>query len=174
VSVPQAFPPLGPEFEPFLYAVVCNEGNGMPLTINSVIARSGADPWKEAARIAKLPRDVALEVLARMIPERSRASDAVSGAEDVAISGAEDVPISGAEDVAIANRLFALLPIAREKRIVPVAAAIEVAPRWSPVVPIILVLLVCLALVSAFRMSTHSDAERRQTPSAPAADKVDP
>jgi hypothetical protein len=151
VSVSQAFPPLGPEFEPFLFAVVCNEGNGMPLTIISAIARSGADPWKEAARIAKLPRNVALDVLSRMIPDRS-----------------------GADNAAIAGRLFALLPVAREKRIIPVAVSKKVAPRWSPVVPIIIVLLLGLALVSAFRTTTHSDAGPVETRSAPTADKTDP
>ena len=94
MSVSQAFPPLGQEYEPFLYAIVCNEGNGMPLTVVSAIARSGADPWKEAARIAKMPKIVALDALARMIPERS-----------------------GAEGVVIANRLFALLPLGRENKI---------------------------------------------------------
>lgn len=76
MSVSQAFPPLGQECEPFLYAIVCNEENGMPLTVVSAIARSGADPWKEAARIAKMPKVVALDALAGMIPERGE-SDAI-------------------------------------------------------------------------------------------------
>ncbi len=152
MSVSQAFPPLGPEFEPFLYAVVCNERNGTPLTIISAIARSGADPWKEAARIAKLPRDVALDVLARMIPERS-----------------------GADDVATAKRLVALLPVAREKRIIPVGGSKNNVSYWSPVVPIILVLLLALALASAIRKTTHPGAGPQETPSStPIAGKVDP
>ena len=92
----QAFTPLGQEFEPFLFAIVCDEGNGMPLTTLSAIARSGVDPWKEAARIANLPRAAALDVLARMIPEGS-----------------------GADSAAIASRLFALLPVARPKLTIP-------------------------------------------------------
>jgi hypothetical protein len=144
----QAFPPLGPEFEPFLFAVVCNEGNGMPLTLVSVIARSGADPWKEAARIAKLPRDAALEVLARMIPE------------------------GGADGAAIAARLFALLPVARQKLFIPVVASKTVAPRWSPVVPVIIALLLGLAIVSALMKTSHSDAGPHEAP-APITEKGD-
>ena len=90
--MPQAFPPLGQEYEPFLYAVVCDEGNGMPLTMVSAIARSGADPWKEAARLAKLPKAVALEALARVIPDHGVA-----------------------DGEAIANRLLSLLPSARDE-----------------------------------------------------------
>ncbi len=144
------FPPLGPEFEPFLDAVVGNEKNGMPLTIISAIARSGADPWKEAARIAKLPRNAALDVLARMIPD-----------------------CSGADGAAIAGRIFALLPVSKAKRIIPVAEPKEAGPSWSPVVPIIVVLLVSMALVSVFRTPAHSDKAPVETPSSPAADKTD-
>lgn len=148
----QAFPPLGQEYEPFLYAIVCNEGNGMPLTVVSAIARSGADPWKEAARIAKMPKIVALDALARMIPERS-----------------------GADGVAIANRLFALLPVGRENKIISIVGAKNGAPRWSPLVPVVLVLLLGLALVSAFGKTPRWDAGQHETPSsAPIADKADP
>jgi len=152
VSVPQAFPPLGQEYEPFLYAIVCNEGNGMPLTVVSAIARSGADPWKEAARIAKMPKIVALDALARMIPERS-----------------------GADGVAIANRLLALLPLGRENKIISIVGAKNGAPRWSSLVPVVFVLLLGLALVSTFGKTPHWDAGQHETPSsAPIADKADP
>ncbi len=152
MSVSQVFPPLGPEFEPFLYAIVCNEGNGMPLTIISAIARSGADPWKEAARIAKLPKTVALDVLTRMIPDRG-----------------------GGDGAATANRLFALLPVARENKIIPIGGMKNQAARWNPFIPTVLALLLGLAIVSAFRMTQRSDAGPREPPnSAPVADKVDP
>jgi len=150
--VSQAFPPLGPEFEPFLFAVVCNEGNGMPLTIISAIARSGADPWKEAARIANLPRAAALDVLTRMIPD----------------SG-------GADGAAIASRLFALLPVARPRMTIPVVVASEKgAAYWNPVILSIVVLIVGLTLVFAFGKTDHSGAGPFAPPSsAQAADKVD-
>jgi hypothetical protein len=123
----------------------------MPLTVVSAIARSGADPWKEAARIAKMPKIVALDALARMIPDRS-----------------------GADGVAIANRLFALLPVGRENKIISIVGAKNEAPRWNPLAPVVLVLLLGLALVSAFRETPHWDAGQHETPSStPIADKAD-
>jgi hypothetical protein len=159
VSVSQAFPPLGPEFEPFLYAIVCDDGNGMPLTMISAIARTGADPWKEAARITKLPKAAAVDVLARLAPE-----------------------CSGADGAAIANRLFALLPVARANRNIPFVGAKTNAtktktnaPRWSPLVPAILMLLLGLALVAAFRKTPHRDSgQHEMLSSAPVANKADP
>jgi hypothetical protein len=151
--VSQAFPPLGPEFEPFLYAILYEDGNGNPLTMVSAIARAGADPWKEAERIAKMPKTAALDALAGMIPERS-----------------------GADGAAIADRLFALLPTGRENRIASVVGVRVEVPRWSPLVPAVLVLLLVLAVASAFRMTWRSD-ERKviDAPSAPpVADKADP
>jgi hypothetical protein len=152
----QALPSLGPEFEPFLYAIVCDEAPGAPLTMVSAIARSGAEPWQEAARIARLPKSAAFEALLRLIPDRG-----------------------DAENKAIAKRLFALLP-AHEYKNIPFVGAKANAPkanalRWSPLVTAILLLLLGLALVSAFRTTPHRDAGRHEMPSsAPMADKADP
>jgi len=120
----RAFPPLGSEFEPFLYAVLYEDGHGMPLTTLSAIARSGADPWREAARIAQMPKPLALDALAGLTPERG----------DVA---------------AIADRLFALLPPARKNKIAP--PVVQTKPHWSPLVPALLIFLLILTLVSVFR-----------------------
>jgi hypothetical protein len=170
----QAFPPLGQEYEPFLYAVVCDEGNGMPLTMVSAIARSGADPWKEAARIAKLPKAVALEALARIIPDRG-----------------------GADGVDIANRLLLLLPSAREELKLPfasprtaslraaspkttspakTAALWTAAPRGNRLIPVAIFLLVALALVAVFKKAPPPFDASQQPPasSAPVADKANP
>ncbi len=146
------FAPLGVEFEPFLYAVLYEDGNGNALTVVSAIARSGADPWAEAARIAKMPKTAALDALAGMIPERS-----------------------GADGAAIADRLFALLPIGRDNKIISIVRAKGEGPRWSPLVPAVLLLLLALAAVSAFRMMAHADnpqSERHSSP--PVIDKSDP
>ncbi|WP_131196810.1 hypothetical protein [Lichenihabitans psoromatis] len=58
---------LGPEFGPFLYASVGDEGNGMMLSVLSALARRDLDPWKEAAELAKLPVDAAAKRLASLI-----------------------------------------------------------------------------------------------------------
>jgi len=141
----KAFPPLGREFEPFLYAVLYEDGQGMPLTMVSAIARSGADPWTEAARIAKMPKSLALDALAALMPDRSDAT-------------------------AIADRMLALLQPARRAARAPVA--VQAKPRWSPLVPALLILLVVVTLAFVFR--THSDAGAFERPAAPVADKADP
>jgi hypothetical protein len=152
LSVAQAFPPLGQEYEPFLYAVVCDEGDGMPLTVVSALARSGADPWKEAARIARLPKAVALEALARVIPDHGDADGA-----------------------AIANRLLSLLPSAREEIRIPFVGANTTSPRANLLIPATLALLVTLAILAFFRHTPAFDATQPpHAPSAPAADKADP
>ena len=51
----------------FLFAAVGTETNGMILSVVSVFARLGNDPWLEAGRLAKLPRSEAAESLARSI-----------------------------------------------------------------------------------------------------------
>ncbi|WP_294537840.1 hypothetical protein [uncultured Rhodoblastus sp.] len=163
----QAFPPLGQEYEPFLYAVVCDEGNGMPLTMVSAIARSGADPWKEAARLAKLPKAVALEALARVIPDQGEA-----------------------DGEAIANRLLSLLPSAREEIKLPFVGARtaafkteasetsafrDAAPRGKRLIPVAIALVLALALLGIFRKTPPFDASQRPpAASAPVADKANP
>jgi hypothetical protein len=51
----------------FLFAPVGTEANGMTLSLVSVFARLGNDPWLEAGRLARLPRSEAIESLARVI-----------------------------------------------------------------------------------------------------------
>jgi hypothetical protein len=51
----------------FLFAAIGTEGNGMRLSVLSVFARLGHDPWKDAGRLAGLPKLEASESLARTI-----------------------------------------------------------------------------------------------------------
>lgn len=51
----------------FLFADVGTETNGTTLSVLSVFARGGSDPWTEAARLATLPKAVAADSLAHMI-----------------------------------------------------------------------------------------------------------
>ena len=56
-----------PEFSAFLFAQICEEKSGMPLSVVSALARFGVDPWREAARLAALPRKAAVDALVAMI-----------------------------------------------------------------------------------------------------------
>jgi hypothetical protein len=53
----------------FLFADVGTEANGMTLSVVSVFARLGSDPWREAGRLADLPKLEATDSLARTIAD---------------------------------------------------------------------------------------------------------
>ena len=76
----------------FLFAPVGTEANGMTLSLVSVFARLGNDPWLEAGRLARLPKPEATESLARIIANMPSSL----------------WPLQAA--TAIATRLIALLP----------------------------------------------------------------
>jgi hypothetical protein len=56
-----------PEFNDFLIAPVGNDSNGMLLSVLSALARQNVDPWQEAAELARLPRETAIQRLAVLI-----------------------------------------------------------------------------------------------------------
>src|SRR4051794_26091019 len=49
-------------YDAFLFAPVC-ETDEMTFSVLSVLARQNVDPWQEAARLAQLPRDQAIDSL---------------------------------------------------------------------------------------------------------------
>lgn len=53
----------------FLFADVGTEPSGMMLSVVSLFARQGNDPWREAGRLADLPRAAATDSLARSIAD---------------------------------------------------------------------------------------------------------
>jgi hypothetical protein len=80
----------------FLFAAVGTEANGMTLSLLSVFARLGNDPWWEAGRLAGLPKSEAIESLSQIIAGMPRCV----------------WPLPAA--TAIATRLIALLPTQSE------------------------------------------------------------
>jgi len=70
--------------EAFLYADVGIEANGSILTILSVLARLGKDPWTEAARWAALSKARASDSLAQSIGEMPLAPSTLAGAREIA------------------------------------------------------------------------------------------
>jgi hypothetical protein len=56
----------------FLFADVGTEASGMTLSVVSLFARQGNDPWREADRLAGLPKSEATANLARMIADTPR------------------------------------------------------------------------------------------------------
>ena len=76
----------------FLFAEVGNEVNGSPLTILSVLARLGMDPWTEAARLTRMPKAAFIDCLTNCISQMPLCPQALLEAR------------------ATAARLFTLLP----------------------------------------------------------------
>ena len=62
---------LHSDLNDFLFASVGDEQNGMPLSVISALTRLGLEPWEEAARLAALPKALAVEALAPMIARLS-------------------------------------------------------------------------------------------------------
>jgi hypothetical protein len=82
---------LRTEFDEFLHAQVAADSSGMPLTLLSVLARRGVDPWDEAASIASLSHESALQKLGALL------------------ASVPNGPAPGADTTTIATRLLALL-----------------------------------------------------------------
>ena len=83
---------LRTDFDAFLFAAIGEDASGMPVTLLSVLARLGIDPWQEADDLAHLPLEPALLRLTSRLEEMSTGR-----------------PASAADTVNIATRLIALL-----------------------------------------------------------------
>jgi hypothetical protein len=68
----------------FLHAEVGEEANGVRLTVLTALTRLGIDPWQEAARLADLPRDVAITALAAAIARLPEGNWKAADAEAIA------------------------------------------------------------------------------------------
>ena len=73
------------DLNPFLFADVGTEANGTTLSVLSVFARRGADPWTEAGRLAILPKEAAADSLAHMIAGMPKSLWALPDAFDIAV-----------------------------------------------------------------------------------------
>ena len=60
---------LRTDLNEFLFSPIAVDANRMHLTVLSALARSGVDPWDEAARLAALPREGATQKLVQMLAD---------------------------------------------------------------------------------------------------------
>ncbi len=104
----------GSEFNDFLFALVGEDCNGMPLSVVSMLARRDLDPWAEAASLADLPADSAARKLASWL-------DALP-----------DPALKQAGPDSMAVRLIALLPRRRPSNIRQPAQTAGVLPTAHP------------------------------------------
>ncbi len=59
--------PLRSDLNDFLFTPIADDPNGMHLTMLSALARSGVDPWDEAAGLRTLSREAATEKLVHLL-----------------------------------------------------------------------------------------------------------
>jgi hypothetical protein len=77
---------IGPEFNNFLYAPICEETNGTQLSVLSALARQNVDPWEIARQLTLLPRETAIRFLASMIAVVPAGPSTRPAPEDIAES----------------------------------------------------------------------------------------
>lgn len=83
---------INSEFNPFLFAPIGEESNGMMLSVISALARLEIDPWEEAARLAGLPKEAAATALDHLIERLPRGLWARSDIPAIAASLIELLP----------------------------------------------------------------------------------
>lgn len=126
--------------DPFLYSGVGVEANGSELTVLSILARLGLDPWTEAGRLVTLPKAVAASWFAERITRMPLT------ARDIA------------EAPATASRLIALLPASgqetRAGSLSEVTGQLEakMTPQWG------ILVMVWVALTLGAAAFTHPPA----------------
>ena len=147
--------PLGTDFNDFLFALVGEDRNGMPLSVVSVLARMDLDPWVEAANLADLPAETAARKLAAWL-------DALS-----------DPALKPASPDTRADRLIALLPRRVTPRYppTPVDRTGAVAAARPPGLIKVILLAICLILSLAIQLfvARKESPPRPELPRAPAS-----
>ena len=108
------FSTLNARYEDFLYAPVCEDANGMRLTVLSALARTDVDPWEGATRLAAMPKAIAEKTLLSIL-------DLVSGQS-----------WKSPEAAAAAARLVRLLPQPGETAAVAATATAYGATATGP------------------------------------------
>ena len=154
---------LGSTFDSFLFAPIGDDGNGLPLSVVSAIARMDLDPWQEAATLAGLPADTAARKLATIF------------------SVLPDQSLCGQDRETVAARLIALLPRPRSSLVRSTASLAGVraviSSRLSTSV-LLFSLYMLVLLASQFLMTRHDSpapgADTHATPSLTSAQQTPP
>ena len=133
----------------FLYADIGAEQNGLPLTVLSMLARLGRDPWAEAAGWAGLPKATAIDDLSQIIAQIPLAPAARAVSHDTAA------------------RLVQLLP-GRTRHVVPAGSGGTTAalamPNWSLLMTIGCGIVVWMVLNLALTFKPPMDGTGLSTP----------
>jgi hypothetical protein len=75
---------LGSEFNAFLFESIGVDRYGRPLSVVSALARLDLDAWAEAAKLARLPRDLAADKLSAFIRRCTELPQAMKDSRKIA------------------------------------------------------------------------------------------
>jgi hypothetical protein len=130
---------LGSEFDAFLFALIGEDRNGLPLSVASALARMDLDPWQEAATLAALPPTAAVQRVAALF------------------QALPDEQLSDRDRDTMATRLIALLPRPTNSQIRSPLASLDIgrAIRSPLGAGGVLFLIMLLLLVAQFVMAHH-------------------
>jgi hypothetical protein len=140
----------GAEFNDFLFAPIGEDRNGMLVSVLSGLARLDVDPWQEAARLAQLPGETAIERLTSLI------------------GALRDRDSSYLDPPTIATRLIALLPnrndTKNQSRYTPhsISATINSRPWWIYVVAMSSVLGIQFVMANK-QLTTKADSAQAES-----------
>ena len=126
-------------YDDFLFASICEEANGMRLSVLSALARMNVDPWDEAARLAAMPKAVAERTLVSIL-------DLVSGRR-----------WNPSEAGVVAARLVRLLPQRGDAATIAAADAARVGARRTNYWWVWVVFAIAISLLSPRHHATTTD-----------------
>jgi hypothetical protein len=134
--------PLGSEFDTFLFTLLGEDENGLPLSVVSLFARINLDPWQEAGDLAALPPEAAARRLA--------------GSLDTLM----DPVLRQANTETRILRLLALLPrpVSAGGRTPLAGVGSAAAPEPGTRIGVILIITSAIVLLSSQFMAAHRDA----------------
>jgi hypothetical protein len=131
---------LTPQFDDFLFARLNEDSDAAPLTVLSVLARLGVDPWEEAAKLAQLPRVSAAKRLLEFFAATPSALPAYLSAKTVS------------------DRLIDLLPSPADVMTRPPQIRGARVLTRSPIWPVVIaVILATLLIVISLRPTVQAD-----------------
>jgi len=139
------------EFDEFLFAPICADSNGMTLSVLSMLARTGVDPWGKAAELARLPRETANDAVASFI---------------VALPNGL---VSPGDITANAARLSALLPRSLSRNGVSSESVTVAGTLNSTHVIAIVVLLLCVLMGAGWLLASREPPMQADRSGLPAA-----
>ncbi len=149
---------LGPEFDDFLYASIDEPRNGKLLSVLSALTRLDVDPWREAAKLARLPKEAATQRLAALI------------------AALPDEPSAHRSAGTIAARLIALLPRGAGPIIAPGKALLPSVGSMTnrPVRYAIFLALMLFAFCSLLSSRSPTQVDNAHPPSTGASEVSPP